>query len=84
VNAARRSGATEIMVIGGAGIYALALPQADRIYLTEVHAEPDGDTVFPTYDRAEWTETARTRQKAAPGDTADYSFVILDRKKPAV
>lgn len=83
VNAARRAGVTEIMVIGGAGIYALALPQADWIYLTEVHAAPDGDAVFPAYDRADWVEVDRARQKAAPGDTADYSFVILDRKTAA-
>ena len=44
-------GADEIMVIGGAAIYDAVLPAADRIYLTQVHAKPDGDRYFPTPDR---------------------------------
>lgn len=65
----------EIMIIGGAEIYALALPLADRIYLTEVHAKIDGDAWFPAYDRAEWSETARTDFDSEPA----FSFVTLDR-----
>lgn len=50
-------GATEaeVFVIGGGQIYALALPRADRLYLTEVHAPFDGDTVFPSFDQMAWT-----------------------------
>ena len=77
--AARGTGATEIMVIGGSGIYELAFPHADRIYLTEVHAEIDGDAVFPAFDRTYWIERSRSYQAAAPNETADYSFVVLDR-----
>lgn len=80
--AALRKGASEIMVIGGAGLYRLALPHADRIYLTEVHAEIEGDAVFPAWDKADWIETSRIFQRAAPGETADYSFVTLDCKQP--
>jgi dihydrofolate reductase len=80
VAAAKRAGVTEIMVIGGAGIYQFALPRADRIYLTEVHAEMPGDAVFPPYHKEDWTEQSRAYQPAAPGETADYSFVTLDRK----
>jgi dihydrofolate reductase len=49
-------GATEkeVFVIGGAEIYALALPRADRLYLTVVHAEVEGDTWFPPFDEAAW------------------------------
>lgn len=49
-------GATEreVFVIGGAEIYAAALPRADRLYLTVVHAEVEGDTYFPPFDRAAW------------------------------
>ena len=78
--AANRAGETEIMVIGGAGIYELAFPHADRIYLTEVHAEIAGDAVFPAYDRTGWIEKSREFQKARSEESADYSFVILDRK----
>lgn len=49
-------GATEeeVFVIGGGEIYRLALPRADRLYLTIVHAEVDGDTFFPPFDEAAW------------------------------
>ncbi len=84
VDAAHRAAVTEIMVIGGAGIYQLALPHADRIYLTEVHAEMHGDAVFPAYNRADWIEQSRLYQRAASGETTDYSFVTLDRKQAPV
>ncbi len=84
LTAARRAAVSEIMVIGGAGIYELALPHADRIYLTEVHAEIHGDAVFPAYNKADWIERSRLYQRAASGETADYSFVTLDRKQAPV
>lgn len=68
----------EVMVIGGAEIYALCLEQADRIYLTEVHDRPLGDTVFPPFDRDAWRESAREDHPAEGGRPA-YSFVVLDR-----
>ena len=80
MEAAHRAAVSEIMVIGGAGIYRLALPYADRIYLTEVHAAMPGDAVFPAYDKADWIEQSRLYRQAAQGETSDYSFVILDRK----
>ena len=83
-DAARRAAVSEIMVIGGAGIYRLAFPHADRIYLTEVHAAVQGDAVFPSYDKAEWIEQSRTYQRAANDETSDYSFVTLDRKTAPV
>ena len=73
-----RARAPAIMVIGGAGVFAEALPSATRIELTEVHAAPDGDTVMPAPDPAEWRETARA-DHAAAGDQPAYSFVTLVR-----
>ena len=70
--------AAEVMVIGGAQIYELALPHADRIYLTEVHVAADGDTHFPAFDRDIWRETARVDHPAT-GDTPAFSFVTLER-----
>ncbi|MEI6487284.1 MAG: dihydrofolate reductase [Sphingomonadales bacterium] len=67
-----------IMIIGGAEIYALALPIATRVELTEVDAEPEGDTVLPPFDPARWTEVARTAH-AAEGDTPGYAFITLER-----
>ena len=58
---AAATGSPEIMVIGGAEIYRQALPEADRIYLTEVHLSPDGDAHFPALAADEWREVSRGR-----------------------
>jgi dihydrofolate reductase len=71
--------ATEIMIIGGAALYAAALPRAERIYLTEVHAEITGDTYFPPIDRDAWRELERERHEADESNDHDYSFVVLER-----
>ncbi len=49
----------DLMVGGGAGVYAAALPHADEQVLSEVHQRPDGDTHYPPFDRVEWDEVAR-------------------------
>ena len=69
----------ELMVIGGSEIYALALPLAQRLYLTEVHAEVTGDASFPDWNRGEWEETSRQRHSADDNNRFDYSFVVYDR-----
>lgn len=68
----------EIVVIGGAQIYALALPRADRLYLTEVQKTVEGDAFFPDWDRSGWQETARERHHYEPA-ALDYSFVVYER-----
>ena len=68
-----------IMIIGGAEIYALALPIATRIELTEVDAAPDGDTVLPAFDAARWIEVARETH-AAEAERPGYSFITLERR----
>ena len=73
--------AVEIFVIGGAEIYALALPLADRLCLTEIDAAPDGDAWFPAFDRAEFAESAR--EAGEPGGHLHYDFVTYDRRRPA-
>jgi dihydrofolate reductase len=70
------------MIIGGADVFREALPLADRIYLTEVHAAPHADTWFPELDRSEWREVFREAHEAGPKDDHDFSFVVLDRAKP--
>jgi dihydrofolate reductase len=67
--------AEEIAIIGGAEIYAAALPRATRIYLTEVHAAFDGDATMPPFDRTMWRETSRENHAGDPS----YSFVTLER-----
>lgn len=68
----------EIMVLGGAQIYKALLPRATRIYLTEVHASPEGDTTFD-FDKSAWREVSRERHEAGEKDSAAYSFVLLER-----
>lgn len=67
----------EIMIMGGADLYEQTLDKANRIYLTEVHAEVEGDTYFPEFDWETWEETSRQDFKADEKNQYDYSFVIL-------
>lgn len=75
---ADEAGADEIMIIGGATLYEATLSGADRLYLTEVHEDIDGDTYFPEFDRAAWREMAREDRDDI--HSAPVSFVTLDRK----
>ena len=68
-----------VSVIGGAEIFRLFLPFADRVELTEVHARPDGDTLMDAFDLTEWGEVAR-EGRPAEGDRPAYSFVTLERR----
>lgn len=70
------AGPGEVAVIGGAEIYALLLPRAERIELTEVHGAPDGDARVPAFDG--WREIAREAH-LAEGDRPAYDFVTLVR-----
>lgn len=76
---AAKEGADEIAVIGGEAVFAEVLPQADRIYLTEVHAAPEADTWFPELDPDAWREVSREAFEAGPKDDHDFSIVILER-----
>ena len=69
----------QIIAFGGESIYREALPYADRIYKTEVHCSPVGDTYFPQYNKTEWSETERLFVPASNAAEAEYSFVRLDR-----
>jgi dihydrofolate reductase len=80
-DALRRSVA-EIAVIGGAEIYAQSIEIADRLEITEVHAEPPGDTHFPPVDTGKWDEVARVHNPAGPDDSAAFSYVTYRRRKP--
>lgn len=74
-------GASEIMVIGGGEIYQQAFPLADTLYLTEVDAEPQGDTWFPEVSSEEWLETSRDTYPAQEGNRYAYAIRCLQRKK---
>lgn len=69
----------EIMIMGGAELYAQTIEKADLIYLTEVHADCEGDTFFPVFDRSEWKEVQREDHRADENNEFDYSFVLLEK-----
>jgi len=75
---AHRTGVDEVMVIGGAEIYAQALPHAQRVYLTEVHRAYAGDTKLEI-DLTGWEETRRAPHKNETPGEPDFSFVTLER-----
>jgi dihydrofolate reductase len=71
--------ADEIFFIGGADLYAQAIPFADRLYLTEVDIEVDGDAWFPNYDRSAFREVARESHRGEKGDALGFDFVVYER-----
>jgi dihydrofolate reductase len=67
----------EVFFVGGAAIYAQAMPYAQRLYLTEIQVDVAGDAHFPEFDPADWRETARECHSNATG--LAYCFLTLDR-----
>jgi dihydrofolate reductase len=77
---AGRDGAEEVMLIGGAQLYALGLPRVERIYLTRVHGAIPGDAVLPPVDWAAFREVAREEHAACEDNPWAYSFLVYDRE----
>ena len=71
--------AEEVMVIGGSQVYALFLPDAERLYLTRVHAEVEGDAFFPEISEFEWRLVSDEPRLADDRNALDHSFQIYDR-----
>jgi dihydrofolate reductase len=74
-------GAQQAFVIGGAELYALALPQADRLDLTEVDQDADGDAFFPPWPREAFVEIEREPHPASDSTPFSYAFVTYDRRR---
>ena len=72
-------GENEAFIIGGADAYAQALDVADRVYLTEVHAEVEADTFFPKFDQSAWTEKESSYQPADEKNQHACTFRLLER-----
>ncbi len=73
------AGSDEVMVIGGANLYRQLLDRADRLYLTQVRADVEGDAWFPDFDRAQWREVERESHSRDEKNEYDYAFVTLER-----
>jgi len=76
---ALRRGVTEIVVIGGADLYRQTLPVADRLVITQVPLQPQGDATFPDIDRKIWKEVSRSEHPAGPGDDASFTVLVYER-----
>jgi dihydrofolate reductase len=70
----------EIFVIGGAQIYRQSLGLCQRIYITEIQQEFDGDTLFPELNQQVWREISREKHRLNDDDGLEYHFVVLDRR----
>jgi dihydrofolate reductase len=80
ITTAQERGETEAFVIGGAEIYTQVLDMADRVYLTQVHAEVDADTFFPEIDQDAWVEKERSQYPADDKNQYVFTFRLLERK----
>jgi dihydrofolate reductase len=69
----------EVMIIGGMSLYKQTLPNADRLYMTVVDADVEGDAWFPDFDLSEWKELENHNHKADEKNAYDCDFKILER-----
>lgn len=74
-------GDDEVFIIGGAAIYNIALEFADRMYLTKIEADIEGDVFFPEVDWNDWTEISRENHAADDRNKYDFSFIEYLRKQ---
>lgn len=77
---ARQANQQETFIIGGAEIYTLGLPIANRLYLTEIDAEIAGDTFFPAIRKDEWLEVSRKHHTADARHAYAFDFVLYEKK----
>jgi len=71
---------SQAMLIGGAELYEQAMPLSDTIFLTEIHAEIEGDAFFPSFNRDLWLEVSRRSFGADKSNPYPYSFTVLQRR----
>jgi dihydrofolate reductase len=76
-------GETEAFVVGGSAVFAAALPLAQRIYLTQVHALTPADVFFPAFDRSAWVEREMVYQPADEKNEYAFTFRLLERSGAA-
>jgi dihydrofolate reductase len=76
---ARENKENEVFIIGGAEIYNQSLSLATRLYLTEIQADIEGDTFFPTFDKNHWKEVSRTHHLSDERHKFPFDFVVFER-----
>lgn len=80
IELARAGGETELFICGGADVYAQTLDLAERLYLTEVHADCDADTFFPEFNRDDWIEQSSEPHAADEKNAYPFTFLVLVKK----
>lgn len=75
--------APELFVIGGATLFAAVLPITDRMYVTQIEAEFEGDVFFPTWNMADWHILSEERYLPSGPNQYVYTFLVLERLKPS-
>jgi dihydrofolate reductase len=80
IESAYAAGEKELFIIGGSEIYALGMPYANQLYLTEIEARLDGDTYFPSFNKNEWREQSRTHHDADARHAYAFDFVVYKKK----
>ena len=75
------AGEDEVFIMGGSSIYQLALPVADRLYLTQIHAEVEGDVLFPSYDESRWELADESPRQLDERSGLEYSFLIYNARE---
>jgi dihydrofolate reductase len=78
--AAEAAGAEQLYVLGGGKIYAQAMDSVDRLIITEIHTELEGDVFFPKIDFDKWREVSREDRARDAENPYDYSFVVYERR----
>ena len=79
IEIANRSEEDELFIVGGAEIYKLAMHVTERIYLTRIHAQIEGDTFYPKLDMNIWKEVSVDKRRADKENPCDYDFIIYER-----
>lgn len=69
----------EVFIIGGANVYKQGLNYADRLYITEVQSDVEGDILFPEFDKSQWKEISREKRIADEENKYDFDFVIYEK-----
>ena len=77
---AEDDGVDEVCLIGGVSLFELALPRARRIYLTEVHADIEGDVTLHGFDESKWVEVRSQDYPAGEGDDHPFTIRVLERR----
>lgn len=81
IDFAKQKGEEELFIVGGEQIYQLAMPVTDRIYLTRIHVEIEGDTHYPEPDWTNWVEISREDHKKDERNPYDFDFLFFERKR---